>query len=749
MSEGIPAATPRGAGSALSLVVAFVCVASAAGCFRYEEPDLVLWHAYRGAEEQALLAVVGRFHDDNPGVVVEVVPVPYQAYANKITSAVPRDNGPDVFIFAHERIGGWADAGIVTPIADLVPGALVSALPETFIAACTYEDTLYGLPLSAKTTALFYHRDNLAALRADPPTTTGELLELAARYDEPDEGRFGLVYPAGDFYFHSGWFFGFGGRIQGEGGRPVLDAPENAASYRFVHALQNESGALPRDCDYAVSKDLFASGNALFAVNGPWFVGVLGDTPFGVVPLPTIDETGQPAAPFVTVESAFVTSQPEGERRALAGHLVAFLAGRESSVLRATAGRQTVAHPAAYDDPDVRDDPILSAFGAAAAAGTPMPNQPEMVTIWEPANRALEQVLRGARTPEEALASAEEDLARALAPPPPPVRAGPYYVAFGLLLLIASIAGVRRARRVQLVAQLRRSKVAYAYVLPAAFASLLLIFLPFFLGASLSLYAHEQGEFTFVGFANFLQILLARDFDITHPQSFYFTLLVTVAWTMVNVVLHVSIGLALAMMLRDPWVRLRGVYRVLLIVPWAVPNYITALLWKSMFNFNFGSVNGILRAIGVEPVDWFSQWATAFAANVTTNTWLGFPFMMVVSLGALQSIPRDLEDAAEVDGASRWQRFRHITLPLLKPALVPAVVLGTVWTFNMFNIIYLVSGGGPDASTDILITEAYRWAFERQERYGYAAAYGVLIFGVLLLYTWLTSGRAASEAASG
>ena len=116
--------------------------------------------------------------------------------------------------------------------------------------------------------------------------------------------------------------------------------------------------------------------------------------------------------------------------------------------------------------------------------------------------------------------------------------------------------------------------------------------------------------------------------------------------------------------------------------------------------------------------------------------------MMVVALGALQSIPRDLEDAAAVDGATKWQRFRHITLPLLRPALLPAIILGSVWTFNMFNIIYLVSGGEPDSSSDILITEAYRWAFERQERYGYAAAYGVLIFGALVMYTWLTSGGA-------
>jgi arabinogalactan oligomer/maltooligosaccharide transport system permease protein len=105
--------------------------------------------------------------------------------------------------------------------------------------------------------------------------------------------------------------------------------------------------------------------------------------------------------------------------------------------------------------------------------------------------------------------------------------------------------------------------------------------------------------------------------------------------------------------------------------------------------------------------------------------------MMVVVLGALTSISKDVLEAAEVDGATRWQRFSLVTLPLLKPVLLPAVVLGAVWTFNMFNVVFLVSGGEPDGTTDILVSEAYRWAFTRDNQYGYAAAYAVLIFVLL------------------
>jgi ABC-type sugar transport system permease subunit len=284
-------------------------------------------------------------------------------------------------------------------------------------------------------------------------------------------------------------------------------------------------------------------------------------------------------------------------------------------------------------------------------------------------------------------------------------------------------------------AALVRNRVAYSYMAPAGAAMLLLVAVPFAMGLVLGFYDHHAGTWRFVGLRNFIDILSGGGHSFADPLNFWFTLGVTVAWTGLNVALHVAIGVALALVLRQPWLRLRGVYRTLLIVPWAIPNYITALIWAGMFQREYGAVNLLLGHLGLDKVSWFSSWATAFAANVTTNTWLGFPFMMVVALGALESIPRDMYEAAEVDGARAWQRLRYITLPHLAPALLPAIALGSIWTFNMFNVIYLVSDGRPGGSTDILVTEAYRWAFERGERYGMAAAYATLIFVVLLLWT--------------
>jgi arabinogalactan oligomer/maltooligosaccharide transport system permease protein len=175
---------------------------------------------------------------------------------------------------------------------------------------------------------------------------------------------------------------------------------------------------------------------------------------------------------------------------------------------------------------------------------------------------------------------------------------------------------------------------------------------------------------------------------------------------------------------------------VLLILPWALPQYITALTWRGMFNYEYGAVNQILvRYLNLPAVEWLTSPFEAFAAVVLTNIWLGFPFMMVVALGALQSIPAELYEAAEVDGASAWRQFWGVTVPLLKPAMIPAITLGVVWTFNNINVVWLVTNGGePNDQTHILVSFVYEAAFTMY-RFGWAAALSMILFVLLFTFT--------------
>ena len=311
-----------------------------------------------------------------------------------------------------------------------------------------------------------------------------------------------------------------------------------------------------------------------------------------------------------------------------------------------------------------------------------------------------------------------------------------------VLLLVVGSGGARRVGRA-----LVSNRQAYAYIAPAIIGTTLLVFFPFLYGIALSFTDSNIYNTNlplselWVGFRNYGAIL--GDFGVVRRAAdghwvinylnFYWTFFFTVVWTITNVAWGVSFGLLLALVLNTKGLALRPIYRVLLILPWAMPNYITALIWKGMFHRQFGVVNQVLAIFGFEPLSWFDRPFTSYLTALATNGWLSFPFMMVVSLGALQSIPADLYEAARVDGASRWQQFKAITLPSLRPALVPAIILSVVWTFNMFNIIYLVTAGEPGGSTEILITQAYKYAFQRYQ-YGYAAAYATIIFGILLVY---------------
>jgi arabinogalactan oligomer/maltooligosaccharide transport system permease protein len=279
----------------------------------------------------------------------------------------------------------------------------------------------------------------------------------------------------------------------------------------------------------------------------------------------------------------------------------------------------------------------------------------------------------------------------------------------------------------------REHKFSYMMLLPAFIVVLFVVIYPFFYNfrlafSNLNMYNMRQfiqrDQLTYIGIQNFIQIIT--------ESSFWIILLRTVAWTVINVVAHVGFGIFYAIIL-DRDLMFKSIYRTLLVIPWAIPQYIVVLIWKGMFNFRYGAVNLLLRKIGVPGIAWLSQAGTGFSAALIVNIWLGIPFMMMIALGGLQSIDPNFYEAAEIDGASNWQQIKHITLPLLKPVMLPAVILGVVWTFNNLRVIYLLTQNTLTDKIDILVTHVYRSAFEFY-RYGYAAAFSLIIFVILLIW---------------
>jgi arabinogalactan oligomer/maltooligosaccharide transport system permease protein len=233
-----------------------------------------------------------------------------------------------------------------------------------------------------------------------------------------------------------------------------------------------------------------------------------------------------------------------------------------------------------------------------------------------------------------------------------------------------------------------------------------------------------------VGFDNFTRIV--RSPAIRGP--FFRVFVWTYVFAIASVVITFAVGLLLATTLNDPRVRGLRYYRAILVIPYALPSFMTALIWAGLLNQDFGVVNALLNA----DIPWLNDPWLAKLSVVLVNTWLGFPYMFLICLGALQAIPSDLKEAAFVDGASGPQAFRHVTLPLLLVATAPILIASFAFNFNNFNVVYLLTGGGPPivgaqtpaGHTDILISYTYRLAFEtgRGADFGFAAAISVVIF---------------------
>ena len=275
---------------------------------------------------------------------------------------------------------------------------------------------------------------------------------------------------------------------------------------------------------------------------------------------------------------------------------------------------------------------------------------------------------------------------------------------------------------------------AYAMLLPVVVVMGVLVFYPLARGIAFSFTDADRyniggqdipSTYAYTGLDNYT--------TLDDDPNFWNVLRFTAVWTFVNVFFHFTIGLGLAVMLNRT-LRFRGLYRMLLLVPWAVPSFITAFAWRYLYNVPNGFFDQVLRAIGVDGPAWLGDPTWAKVSVIAVNIWLGVPFMMVALLGGLQAIDDELLDAAAVDGASNLRRFWDVTLPGLRPVAATVILLGIIWTFNMFNVIFLITQGGPADETQILVTYAYRYFLDYQ-LYGVAAAYGVLILSILVVFS--------------
>ncbi len=288
----------------------------------------------------------------------------------------------------------------------------------------------------------------------------------------------------------------------------------------------------------------------------------------------------------------------------------------------------------------------------------------------------------------------------------------------------------------------RRRSFLTLCLLPAMAVLLLAMAYPLVYNVILSLSdanIYRIRDWQITGFRQYILVFRDPDFWVIFSK--------TMVWTVVCTLLQLAVGVSLALLLYQRFIRGQSAWRMLLLLPWAMPQYITALTWRGMFQGETGPVNWLLgSAFGLPPVDWLTSPTEAFAAALLVNVWMGFPFMMIAALAGLRSIPESVYESALLEGASSWTQFVHLTAPLLRPVMLPATTLGIVWNFNSLNVIWLFSDGGePSDSTHILVSYVYKSAFTYY-RFGWSAALSVVIFVILFfaVQTFLQLNRRRS-----
>lgn len=248
-------------------------------------------------------------------------------------------------------------------------------------------------------------------------------------------------------------------------------------------------------------------------------------------------------------------------------------------------------------------------------------------------------------------------------------------------------------------------------------------------------------NYEMIGLDNYVRALFKVD------TGFLTAILTTLLWTALNMVFQVVIAFFMALGLNAPGLRLKNVYKTLLMFPWAMPAYVSILLWRvGIYNTEFGLANKVLSALGFEKINYLSQNVPAFISCMVLNLWMALPFMIMMFDGALQSIDKSYYESARMDGAGFWMQVFHITVPSVKPIMAPAVIMTTFTTFKQFDIIYLLTqqkGALTGATLQTIITYAHQNAFV-SNNYGLSSAVSMIIF-VLIVVISLFLNRGLKE----
>lgn len=283
--------------------------------------------------------------------------------------------------------------------------------------------------------------------------------------------------------------------------------------------------------------------------------------------------------------------------------------------------------------------------------------------------------------------------------------------------------------------------IGYSFTLPSIILLIILVIYPLFLTLIYSLSDMSLTSSRYLGWIAYNKLFSNKMLPLVFKNS--------IVWTVLVVFFQLLLGLGSAIVLNKPFWG-RSLIRGIMILPWVMPGVVAGMVWRLIYDPQLGLLNHYLKSLGLidQYLTWLSVPSSAIYAVIFSAIWKGFPFSMLMYLAGLQVVPVELYEAANIDGAGKWKQFRYVTLPSMQPIITITFLLTFIWTFNYFELIYVMTGGGPAESTHIFPTYVYDLAFKRF-RFGDASRFAIFDFLFLLIfslfYVWLSQRRRSAE----
>ncbi len=726
---------------ALAAAVAlFTAGALGAGCERRPgtaEMRLSFSGSSVGREGELLASQLHRFESLHPGVKVEQRVAPaaadarHQLFAQWLNSGVGE---PDVLQIDVVWTPELAAAGWLLPLDSFRP-QLDDFLPGS-VEADRWRGALYAVPWFVDVGMLYWRTDLLSR----PPISLDELQQTAAEALRRKEVRDGFVWQGARYEGLTTVYLevlgGFGGRILGDSGEVLVDSPPAVRALDFLrgtigHRLSPRSVLSWQEED---ARFAFQNGQALYMRNWPYAYALMEEPSskvagrFAVAPMPA----GPGGHPTAALGGSQLAVNARSRQPALAFELVAFLTAPEQMLERVKVAGQLPPRLSLYGQGE--SSPLSQEVLEVVRSAVPRPVTPLYTELSEILQTRLHRALTGQQSSQAALRDAARAIRERIAASEAPEARRRWIaeIVVGVALVVGAVALVLllvHRHKPRLPEGGGRPEPAAGWLLsaPGLLAIASVAVFPLLWAFWESLHEHDlrmpwRGR-PFVGLENYWEIAKSLRFW----QAVGHTALFAVA----SVGLEIAVGLVLALALNRAF-RGRGALRALVLVPWAMPSVVAAMLWRLMFG-SAGVADALLGSLGIVPQDfaWLSSPSAAWVPLVLADVWKTAPFASLLLLAGLQGIDQSLYEAAKVDGASPGQQLVHITLPLLRPAIALAVLFRGLDALRVFDLVYVLTGGGPGTATEPVSLLTFESTLQSL-RFGYGAALSILVFGLAL-----------------